>query len=341
MDFRISFTDMNSSTIQWGIIGCGDVTEVKSGPAFNKVPASRLVAVMRRNAAKAQNYAERHGVARWYSDATALINDPDVNAVYVATPPSSHEQYAIQAIRAGKPVYLEKPMALNARAAARIAGVARERKVKLSVAHYRRQQPLFLKIKSLLEEKAIGEARLVNQQLFQPYQSSMIAQTEENWRLDPSISGGGLFYDLAPHLLDLMLYFFGRPRQAVGLSFNASGLYGADDTTSGQVIFENNVIFNGAWCFTVPEKRDVCEVVGTEGKLRFSIFDHQPLVLERQGKETRFEFDKLPHVQQPMIQKVVEYFLDQSSNPCSAEEGVEVMKMMGAFTRQRKLFGIR
>jgi predicted dehydrogenase len=331
---------MNSSKIQWGIIGCGDVTEVKSGPAFNKVPNSKLVAVMRRNAAKARDYAERHGVGKWYSDAKDLIGDPDVNAVYVATPPGSHEQYAIQAMRAGKPVYLEKPMALNARAAARIASMAHKTKVKLSVAHYRRRQPLFLKIKSLLQEQAIGEARLVNLQLFQPHQSAMIAQTEENWRLDPAISGGGLFYDLAPHQLDLMLYFFGTPRQAAGLSFNASGLYGADDTTSGQVIFESNVIFNGAWSFTVPERRDVCEVIGTEGKLRFSVFDQQPLVLERQGKESRFEFSKLPHVQQPMIEKVVEYFLGQSPNPCSAEEGVEVMRMMEAFTRKGKVVGI-
>jgi predicted dehydrogenase len=327
---------MNPSTVNWGIIGCGDVTEVKSGPAFNKVPHSRLVAVMRRSADKARDYAARHGVGKWYSDATDLIGDPEVNAVYVATPPGSHARYAIQALRAGKPVYLEKPMALNEREAVRIEGVARTQNVKLSVAHYRRQQPLFLKIKNLLQEKAIGEARLVNLQLFQPHPSGLIAQTEENWRLNPALSGGGLFYDLAPHQLDLMLYFFGTPRQAAGLSFNAAGLYGADDTTSGQVVFENKVLFHGAWCFTAPEKRDDCEIIGTEGKLRFSIFDHQPLVLERQGKQTLFEFDRLPHVQQPMIEKVVEYFLGRGPNPCSAEEGVEVMKMMAAFTRRRR-----
>jgi len=98
-------------TIHWGIIGCGDVTELKSGPAFQKVPGSKLVAVMRRNADLARDYAKRHGVARWYSDASELINDPQVDAVYVATPPDSHALYAIQAMKAGKPVYVEKPMA--------------------------------------------------------------------------------------------------------------------------------------------------------------------------------------------------------------------------------------
>ncbi|MCU0404558.1 MAG: Gfo/Idh/MocA family oxidoreductase, partial [Chitinophagaceae bacterium] len=104
---------MISDTIKWGIIGCGDVTEKKSGPAFNKVPNSRLVAVMRRDAVKAAEYAQRHGVPRWYSNARELINDPDVNAVYVATPPDSHLMYARMALEAGKPVYVEKPMVLN------------------------------------------------------------------------------------------------------------------------------------------------------------------------------------------------------------------------------------
>src|ERR1044072_2959571 len=99
---------MNTKVIGWGIIGCGDVTEVKSGPAFNKVPHSALVAVMRRDSEKAKDYAKRHNVPKWYGDAGNLINDPDVNAIYVATPPSSHEEYTIAAVNAGNPVYVEK-----------------------------------------------------------------------------------------------------------------------------------------------------------------------------------------------------------------------------------------
>ena len=94
---------MNTQAIHWGIIGCGDVTEVKSDPAFSKVPASKLVAVMRRNADKARDYAARHNVPKWYNDATQLINDPEVNAVYIATPPLQHEEYTIAALRASQP----------------------------------------------------------------------------------------------------------------------------------------------------------------------------------------------------------------------------------------------
>ena len=324
----LALVPMNSSTIRWGIIGCGDVTEVKSGPAFSKVPNSKLVAVMRRNAAKAEDYAKRHGVEKWYSDATALIDDPDVNAIYVATPPLQHEEYTIQALKAGKPVYVEKPMAIDAAAAARMAQAAKETGVKLCVAHYRRQQPLFLKLKSLLEEGAIGEPRLVNLDCLQPHETSLIPKTEEAWRYNPAVSGGGLFYDLAPHQLDLLLYFFGKPQKVSGISINASRLYNADDTTSGQVLFEKGVLCNGAWCFTVPERRDHCEILGTDGALHFKDFEHRQLTLRKSDKEIRFAFDHLPHVQEPMIQKVVQYFLGEGENPCSGEEGVEVMKMM-------------
>jgi predicted dehydrogenase len=323
---------MDKSLLRWGIIGCGDVTEVKSGPAFNKVPQSMLVAVMRRNAAKGEDYARRHRVEKWYSDAAALINDPDVDAVYIATPPLQHEEYTLMALQARKPVYVEKPMAISADAAERMARASAENGVKLSIAHYRRQQPLFLKVKALLEEGAIGKPRVVNLQCLQPHKDPMITRTEDAWRYNPAVSGGGLFFDLAPHQLDLMLYFFGNPVKASGLSLNASGLYNADDTTIGQVLFPQNLLFSGSWCFTAPEKRDQCDIFGTAGSLHFSIFDHQKLVLRQASGEFTFNFDALPHVQQPMIQHVVAYFLNRGPNPCSAEDGVTVMKMMAAIT---------
>jgi predicted dehydrogenase len=283
---------------------------------------------MRRNAVKAEDYARRHGVSKWYSDAEALINDPEVNAVYVATPPLQHEEFTVKALRAGKPVYVEKPMAIDAAAARRMATVADETGVKCCVAHYRRQQPLFLKVKALIEEGAIGQPRLANLHCLQPHKHPMITQTEDAWRYNPSLSGGGLFFDLAPHQLDLMFYFFGEPKEVKGLSLNAARLYNADDTTAGQVLFQNGVLLNGLWCFTVPEKRDQCEIIGTEGSLHFSIFEQRPLILKTKDAEVKFGFDPLPHVQQPMIEEVVAYFRGERANPCSAADGLQVMTMM-------------
>jgi len=323
--------------IHWGIIGCGDVTELKSGPAFNKVKDSELVAVMRRNAEKAKDYAERHHVPKWYSDANSLVNDPDINAIYVATPPSSHEQYAIAALKAGKPVYVEKPMSVNAGSAANMANAAEEAKQKLTVAHYRRAQPLFQKIKQLILEKAIGDIRFARLSLHKPSLSAKDLQVEKTaWRVDPSFAGGGLFHDLAPHQLDLMYYFFGEPVKAAGIATNQGGLYAADDIVSGNILFKSGVQFSGVWCFNVSaaDEKDECEIIGEKGKIVFSFFEHKPITVISNGQTEIYHFDALQHVQQPMIEKTVEFFLGKGSNPCSGNEGVLVMKLIDLFAEK-------
>ena len=321
--------------IKWGIIGCGDVTELKSGPAFNKVKDSSLVAVMRRDAAKAKDYASRHGVSKWYSDARQLIRDPDINAIYVATPPDSHEEYSIEAMKAGKPVYVEKPMALNPATAKNIAVYAKENNIKLSVAHYRREQPMFKKIKQLINEQAIGKIRFVDLKLLKPsLTKEELDIPKTTWRIDPSIAGGGLFHDLAPHQLDLMLYFFGDARSYCGVSSNQDKLYGADDIVAGSIMFENGIVFNGTWCFSMPqnESMDHVEITGSEGKIRFSVFDHFNLTIMKDGRNETISFEKIQHVQQPMIEQVVQYFLGKANNPCPADAGVKVMEIMDGFT---------
>ena len=324
---------MNS--IRWGIIGCGDVTELKSGPAFNKVNNSSLVAVMRRDAAKAKDYAARHGVSKWYNDADELINDDEVNAVYIATPPAFHEEYAIAVIKAGKPVYIEKPMSLDFASANRIAKVANEKNIKVSVAHYRRGQPLFNKVKQLLKENIIGDVRFAKLEFYKkPLNKEALAIPKVSWRVNPEIAGGGLFHDIAPHQVDLMYWLFGEIEKASGYSTNQSGSYNADDIVSGNILFKSGVIFNGLWCFNVaPENvKDYCEIQGSEGKMHFPIFEHKKIEIIKNGKTEIISFVPLEHVQQPLIQKVVDYFLDKGPNPCSAEDGETVMWLLDQFT---------
>ncbi len=319
--------------INWGIIGCGDVTEIKSGPAFNKVNNSSLVAVMRRNAQKAKDYAHRHQVPKWYDDVSSLINDPDVNAIYVATPPSTHEEFTIAALKAGKPVYVEKPMAHNYQSSMKMARMAKKKNLKLVVAHYRREQPLFKKVKELISNKSIGDVLLAQIKLFKPsLKEDEMTNPRVAWRIDPTISGGGLFHDLAPHQLDLMYYFFGPVQKVSGVSMNQQKRYRADDLVAGTILFENGTVFNGTWCFNSPIEEDQCEIVGSSGILRFNIFSGNTITLLTTEKTTTLSFDLLPHVQQPMIEKTVNYFLGEGPNPCSGDEGAEVMRLIQAFT---------
>ena len=321
--------------IKWGIIGCGDVTEKKSGPAFNMVPNSSLVAVMRRDGAKAADYANRHHVPRWYDDADKLINDPEVNAIYIATPPSSHETYSIAAMNAGKFVYVEKPMALNYAAALNMTKTAATKNIKMVVAHYRREQPFFKKVKQLLDENAIGDIRFVRLEFSRsPFSKEDLAIEQNAWRVNPSIAGGGIFHDLAPHQLDLMLYFFGPVEKVNGIATNQAGNYEADDMVAGNILFKNGIAFSGSWCFNAVDKTDHCEITGSEGKISFSVFNNTAIHLTTKDGNIIFPFELLQHVQQPMIERVVQYFLDEASNPCNGNEAAEVMRLIEEIVRR-------
>jgi len=322
--------------INWGIIGCGDVTEVKSGPAFNKVPESSLVAVMRRDAAKAEDYASRHQVPKWYDDAKALINDPEVNAIYIATPPSSHFEYAVAAMGAGKPVYVEKPMTATVADAIAMADAANVNNIKLVVAHYRRQIPYFKKIKQLLAEEIIGAPLFARLEFYaQPLTSAELNIPKIAWRVNPATAGGGLFNDLAPHQLDLMHYFFGPGKDVKGIAVNQSGLYNADDFVAGNILFDSGIAFSGVWSFSVPvaEEKDQCEIIGTKGKISFSFFTMKSISVTVNGMTNIISFDALEHVQQPMIEQTVKYFLGKAPNPCNGEEGALIMQWMELFTK--------
>jgi len=314
------------NTIKWGIIGCGDVTEKKSGPAFQNIEHSELVAVMRRDGEKAADYARRHNVPKWYDDADQLLNDPDVNAIYIATPPGSHEDYALKALRLGKPVYVEKPMARNAQECNEMVRVSRETGTPLFVAYYRRCLPYFLKVKELIDQKAIGDIRLVNIALcWPPYPEEIGPEAAPRWRVNPEISGGGHFHDLASHQFDFLEFALGPIKSARGISRNQAGLYEADDVVMAAFEFESGVVGSGSWCFTGSKRHrtDETYLLGTEGKITFSFFEHFTIKVETQDITQEYELPYPPHVQQPLLKTIVAELRGEGNCPSTGESGAK------------------
>lgn len=315
---------MFMATIKWGIIGCGNVTEVKSGPAFRLAQDSDVTAVMRRDKALAKDYAQRHRVARYYDDAQALMDDPEVNAIYIATPPGSHETYALAAIERGFPVYIEKPVGVDVASARRIAEAVSTSGAKVSIAHYRRRLPAFTFVKQLLEEGRIGQVHSADLRLWK-------TSPKENagWRLDPALSGGGFFHDLAPHQLDIMLYYFGKPLMARGLGMGDDPRIA--DIVSGQILFNNKILFNGSWNFLAPEQENIdeCILQGDKGSIRFHFFTgfDKVTVHTGAGAET-FQFENPAHIQQHLIADVVKYFRGEGANPSPVEDALLGMELM-------------
>jgi 1,5-anhydro-D-fructose reductase (1,5-anhydro-D-mannitol-forming) len=306
--------------VRWGIIGCGDVTEVKSGPAFQKARGSELVAVMRRNGKLAEDYARRHGVPKWYDNAESLIADDQVDAIYIATPPSSHKDYTLAVARAGKPVYVEKPMALNYAECVEMIHACESANVPLFTAFYRRALPRFLKVKSLIDEGQIGIVRGVNIRFYQP-PSAGDQQGVKNWRVDPAIAGGGYFVDLGSHMLDLLQYMLGPIVSVIGFAANQGKLYEAEDVVGSAFAFESGIHGVGIWNFNAHEHLDATEITGSGGKITYSTFLESPIALERNGTVERLEIPHPGHVQQPLIQRVVDELLGSGKSPSTGKTG--------------------
>ncbi|MDR6883397.1 Gfo/Idh/MocA family oxidoreductase [Bacillus sp. 3255] len=317
--------------VRWGIIGCGDVTEVKSGPAFQKVNGSELVAVMRRNGALAEDYARRHGVAKWYDDAEALVNDPDVNAVYVATPPGFHRDYAVMAAKAGKPVYVEKPMARNHEECLEMIAVCEAAGVPLFVAYYRRGLPKFLQIKSLLDSGVIGEIRFIHTTYLQMLRED--AGQELPWRIQPELSGGGLFVDLASHTLDILDYLLGPIGEVKGFAKNQSGQQQVEDIVTTAYAFESGVMGTGIWSFNSYKRSDVNEIVGSRGKVAFSTFGDDLRVETADGEVQTYTIPNPAHVQQPLIGMVVDELRGLGTSPSTGVTGARTNRVMDELLR--------
>jgi len=321
--------------ISWGIIGCGNVTEVKSGPAFNKVKDSRLIAVMRRNALLAEDYARRHNVPKYYSRAEDLINDKDVNAVYIATPPGSHAEYAVSAIKAGKPVYIEKPMAANFDECRRINEAAEKYKVPVYVAYYRRALPGFLKVKELIEKGSIGRVRFLQMQLFKAP-----SEDEKNgklsWRVDPKIAGGGHFFDLASHQLDYLDYLLGPVEKVKSIVLNQGGFYKSEDFVTAEFLFPDNIVGTGTWCFNAsPEtSRDTFEFVGDKGAVMFSTFSFEPIVMVNESGRQEFVNEHPEHVQYNLINKIVQSLNGNGTSPSTGISGARTSWVMDEVVRE-------
>ncbi len=314
-----------SDQIRWGMIGCGDVAEVKSGPALQKAEGSALVAVTRRDRAKAEDFARRHGVEHVPADAASLIADPRVDAVYVATPPASHVELALKVAAAGKPCLVEKPMATTHEGCARLNEAFGGRGTPLFVAYYRRALPRYLQVRDLLSNGAIGRVTSVHAHVQQPLATGAAARA---WRFEPEVAGAGLFLDLASHCVDLLDFLVGRIAHVSGFAINTGGAYAAEDVTTAAFEFENNVVGTGVWNFNAPSSSDVMVFTGSSGELRVPVFTDGDVVLATGGEERVIPFRNPPHVHQPLVQSIVDELRGRGRCESTGESGARASWVM-------------
>ncbi|WP_406828596.1 Gfo/Idh/MocA family protein [Microbulbifer sp. ARAS458-1] len=316
-----------SAEIRWGIIGCGDVTELKSGPAFNKVAGSKLLVVMRRDKEKLRDYAARHGVPKTHASADDLINDPEIDAIYVATPPGSHREYALKIASANKHCCLEKPMALNYVECEEIAAAFDGLDAQLFVAYYRRSLPRFAQVKQWIDGGRIGAIRHINWS-YARTPSAADLSPEYDWRTDPAVSGGGHFVDLACHGLDLFIHLAGDIADARGIAVNQQNLYDAEDAVSACWVFENGATGAGFWNFGASDYCDEVVIYGAKGTIRFSVFAENPLQLEAGDDRETADIAHPENIQFFHIENMVKHLNGAGRHPVAGSEGGKASRVM-------------
>jgi 1,5-anhydro-D-fructose reductase (1,5-anhydro-D-mannitol-forming) len=319
---------MNSpDVIRWGILGCGDVTEVKSGPGFQKARASQLVAVMRRNGALAADYARRHGVPRCYDDARALVNDPEVDAVYVATPPGAHLEGALLTAAAGKPCYVEKPMARHTPECDTMIQAFPAAKQKLFVAYYRRALPRFLRVRELLDGGALGCLTGVHYR-FATTPPATTEAAKSAWRVTAENAGGGLFLDLGSHVLDFLDFCVGPLSDVHGCSAALASAHDVEDAVAMIFRTAGGVPGSAFWNFASLARDDTLEFLGTAGRIAITFYAGDPVRLETGRGIDHFDLPDPPHVAQPLIQTVVDDLLGRGTCPSTGESARRTSAVM-------------
>jgi 1,5-anhydro-D-fructose reductase (1,5-anhydro-D-mannitol-forming) len=322
-------SEVVASGIRWGILGCGNVCERKSGPAFQRANGSSLVAVMRRDLGKAREFAARHGVPRAYDDASALLADAEVDAVYIATPPSSHAQLAIACAEAGKPAYVEKPMARSLSECRAMVDAFALAKKPLFVAYYRRALPRFLAIKRLVDEGAIGVPQIVEAQILRRVDAAERDPETWPWRVRPEIAGGGHFVDLACHTLDLLDFILGPLGDVAGIAQNRAGLYPAEDTVTLTGRFASGAQLSASYCFCANERRDRCEIIGDAGSVRFATFADEPIRLTDASGVRELSIAHPEAIQLPLVQTIVDQLLGRGGQcPSTGETALRTTWVM-------------
>ena len=318
-------------TVRWGMIGCGDVTERKSGPGFGKAAHSELVAVMRRNGALAADYARRHGVARWHDDADAIIRAPDIDAIYIATLTDSHCDYTLRCAAAGKPVYVEKPMGMNHAECLDMIAACRAAGVPLWVGYYRRALPRFLAVRDLIAADAVGEVRMVTSRQLQRLPSvDQFAAGAVPWRVNPALSGGGLFFEGACHTFDFLDFMFGPVAEVRAFAGNQAGAYRPEDIVTATYRFASGVFGSGVWCYTADFDEEYNEIVGAKGRIRFSTTQPVPIRIFRGDVMEELPVADPDHVHQPLIQTIVDELNGSGKCPSTGESAARTAHVMEA-----------
>lgn len=324
----------DSKTVCWGMIGCGDVTEKKSGPALYKCENSKLKIVYSRTYSKALDYAKRHNIEKTCRSIEEMLEDDEIQAVYIATPPSSHKDYAIKCIEHGKIPLIEKPMAQSYAECLEIYEASKMKNIPVYVNFYRRGMEKHRKIKEIIDNNELGKVLCVQIKQFKKAAEEELDREKLPWRLIPSLSGGGKFIDMAPHVLDIVNYLFGDIVEVHGVAENYGHLYDVEDTVTAIIKTNKNILINGIWCYVSDyEEEEIC-IIGDKGTLRTGVLSYSPIIVKNHHGEEKYSYNEPEHVAMPYIQSIINEIIGLESSQANLDSAINTVRVIDEILKQ-------
>jgi predicted dehydrogenase len=321
---------MANNVIRWGVIGAGDVFEHKSGPALYQTPDSELVAIMRTDAAKADATAQRHGAKRWYTDAQSLVNDPDVNAVYIASPHYLHPEHVALAARANKTVLCEKPMGVSAAQARACVDVCNKQEVSLTVAYYRRFWDVTQAMLERLRDGAIGRVVAARAQITDFFSGD----DDRAWLTSRAKSGGDALANAGAHWVDLFRYLLGDVAEVIAFTSSKLSGFETDDTAMVNMRMKNDALATLIVTRRTPISTNELDIFGTEGRLYASPLSDGRLILHRQGREPELHhFPRRGVTHSELIAELIPRLQRGEPSPVPGEQAVAAWRVLEAAYR--------
>jgi predicted dehydrogenase len=285
--------------VGWGLIGCGDISRKRVAPALRELDNCELVAVSRADAARAEEFAREFGAKRRHADWRRLIEDTEVEAVYVATPVHLHAEQSIAALDAGKHVLCEKPMALGVAECERMNAAARANNVRLGVAYYRRFYPAVGRVREILNSGEIGTPVLAQMNAFERFEPG--PDNPRRWLLEKGRSGGGPMFDFGCHRVEVLLDLFGRASEVRGLTGNAVFEREVEDTACALFKFEGGAQAVLSVTHAAREPQDTLEIFASEGSIRVGVLNEGRLRIRTAGGEREEVHAPHANLHQPLI----------------------------------------
>jgi predicted dehydrogenase len=313
--------------VGWGLIGCGDIAGKRVAAALRDTPGSALVAVARARAALAADFAREHRARRWYADWREVIRDPEVSAVYVATPVRLHVEHAVAAAEAGKHVLCEKPMALDVAECERMRAAARAHGVRLGIAYYRHHYPIVGRLRALVASGEIGAPVLASVQAFEHFDPG--PDHPRAWLLRRSESGGGPMMDFGCHRIEVLLDVLGPVAAIDGFPTNAHlARREVEDTCVARLGFRSGAQAVLAVSHATRESRDSIEIFGTAGSAHVPVLNQGRLRIVTPEGAREEDHPAPANLHQPLVADFVHAVHANRPPVVTGEIGQEVSRVL-------------